>query len=155
MSYQEPYEKEEKGRGMEEKAEEKEQEKVREKQDEKSWDEKWRRDPLSAIVWAAILIWAGVAWLAWNLNLLDSFARLGDLGPWTFVLAGAGVILLTEVLIRTLIPVYSGPVAGSFILGVIFLGISLSDLISWDLIWPLILIGFGALFLFRGLLRRR
>ena len=36
---------------------EKEDEKRNEKSpEEKSWDEKWSRDPLSAVVWAAIFI---------------------------------------------------------------------------------------------------
>ena len=43
-----------------EKFDEKEREKQEEKTAEKSFDEKYRRDPLSAIIWAAILIWAGV-----------------------------------------------------------------------------------------------
>ena len=50
-----------------------------EKQDEKQekrWEEKWRRDPLSAVVWAGILIWAGLAFLAQNMGFLARFERL-------------------------------------------------------------------------------
>ena len=61
--YGEKYEKEE------EKAE-KEHEK-----EEKTWDEKWRRDPLSGIVWATILIWAGVVFCA-SSRITNALLRL-------------------------------------------------------------------------------
>jgi hypothetical protein len=151
MSTQDMYEKEEKDRAMEEKSEEK----VYEKEAEKRWEEKWSRDPLSAIVWAIILIWAGLVLLAANLNLLDRFGRLGDLGSWSIVLGGVGLILLAEVLIRLLIPQFSGPVVGTLILGFILIGVSLGSLITWDLIWPTILIVLGIVVLLGNILRRR
>ena len=75
--------------------EEKEEEKA-----EKSWDEKWRRDPLSALVWATILIWAGLVFLANNLGLLARYERVD---AWGFVFIGAGVIILLEVMLRLLV----------------------------------------------------
>jgi len=57
--------------GEKEEKEEKEEEK-----EEKSWDEKYRRDPLSAIVWAVILIWVGVVLLADNLGFLVTLRPL-------------------------------------------------------------------------------
>lgn len=154
MTEQEPrptYEKEEKGREMEEKADEKQ----REKMDEKRWDEKWRRDPLSATIWALLLIWAGTAFLAWNLGFLESLNLPGDFGPWSLVFAGAGALLLIEALVRIAVPAYSGPVVGSIILGMVFLGIALGDVVGWNMIWPLIIIGLGLAFLVSGILRRR
>ena len=62
-----------------EKEEEKEAEKRDEKRDE-TWEEKWRRDPLSAAVWALILIWAGIAFLLGNLGALDGLGLETD-GP--------------------------------------------------------------------------
>ena len=44
-------------------------EKFDEKEREKS-EEKWHRDPLSAIIWALIFIWAGLVLLASNLGYL-------------------------------------------------------------------------------------
>lgn len=151
MSKQDMYEKEEKDLAMEEKSEEK----VQEKEAEKRWEEKWSRDPLSAVVWATILIWAGVVLLAANLNLLDRFGWLGDLGAWSIVLGGVGLILLVEVLIRLLIPAFSGPIVGTLILGFILIGVSLGSLITWDLIWPVILIAVGIIVLLGNILRRR
>ncbi len=144
MSDQQYYGKEE------EKQHEKEDEKQHEKEEEKSWDEKWRRDPLSAVVWAVILIWAGVALLAENMGLLVRFEWLD---AWGLVFIGAGVIVLLEVVVRLLVPSYRRPVGGTLILAVVLLGIGLGNLVGWSVIWPLILIAIGVSVLLRGFIR--
>jgi hypothetical protein len=85
---------------------EKEEEKRSEKSpEEKSWEEKWSRDPLSAVVWASIFIWAGIIFLVDNLGVLDRileirFNILGfghiekTLEAWPIILIGAGIIFL-------------------------------------------------------------
>lgn len=129
-------------------------EKEMEKKDEKAPEEKWRRDPLSSIVWACILIWAGLVFLASNLGWLDAIVSEGEeitgvsaidnvLSAWSLVLAGTGVIILLEVAIRLLVPAYRRPVLGTFIFGIILIGIGLGDLINWNILWPLIIIGIG------------
>jgi len=149
-----------------EKSDEKDREKREEKTpQEKNWDEKWRRDPLGSIVWAVIFIWAGLVFLASNLGYLDAlysrttgisgFGFPFRLEAWSLVLAGAGVILLIEVVVRLLVPAYRRPVGGTLILGIILIGIGLGDLISWSIIWPLIIIGLGLSIIFRGFLRGR
>ncbi|HJW90324.1 MAG TPA: hypothetical protein VJ436_06760 [Anaerolineales bacterium] len=140
-------------------------EKEREKSEEKSSEEKWQRDPLSAIVWAAILIWAGLVLLANNLGYLENlqsvfqrqspFWFLGNLGVISLIFLGAGVIVLLEVLTRLLMPAYRQPVTGSIIFAIVLLGIGLGNLVSWQVVWPLILIGIGASIILRGFTRRR
>jgi hypothetical protein len=126
-----------------------------EKQEEKSWDEKWRRDPLGSIAWAAILIWAGIVFLADNLDWLRSIGPPFDrLEAWSLVFAGAGVIFLGVVLIRLLVPEYRSPVVGTLILALVFLGVGLGETIGWSIIWPIVLIALGAAFLLGGFLRR-
>jgi hypothetical protein len=120
--------------------------------DEKSWDEKWRRDPVEAAGWAVFLIWIGIVFLAENMSV--------DLGPWTgdvgrLILAGAGVIILVQVLIRVLFPAYRRPVIGSLIFGLILLTLGLGAMSSWDVIWPIIVIVVGVAILAGALLRRR
>ena len=136
---------------------EEKEEKERSKHDEKTAEEKWRRDPLGSIVWALILIWAGLVLLANNLGLLGwlPFTQAEDFGIISLILIGAGSILLLEVAIRLLVPDYRQPVVGTLILALILIGIGLGDLISWDLIWPVILIARGLYFLLRGTFRRR
>jgi hypothetical protein len=127
---------------------------------EKSWDEKRRRDPLSTLVWAIIFIWAGGVFLLSNLGLLDSLLRptenmptwMGRLNSaWSIVLAGVGLILLVEVAIRLLFPIFRRPVFGTLILAVILIGVALGNLINWGVIWAVIIIGIGVSILVRGL----
>ena len=143
-----------------EKSEEKEWEKTEEKSaDEKSWDEKWRRDPLSAVIWAAVFIWAGVVFLLSNLGFLDFilkpvageswWVRAAD--AWSIVLIGAGLLFLIEVAVRLLMPVYRKPVTGTVIFALILIGVGLGDLINWGIIWAVILIIIGGSILLRGL----
>ena len=139
-------EKEEKEWGMDEKMDEKTQE----KQMGKRWEEKWSRDPLSSIIWAGILIWAGVFFLIWNMGFLDDISLPGNAGAWSYVTAGAGLLLLAEVLIRLTVPAYSGPIGGSLVLGVLLFGSGLGDITNSDLIWPLIIIVIGVSIIFRG-----
>ena len=128
--------------------------KEEEKQAEKQ-DEKWRRDPLSAIVWAIILIWVGVVLLMGNLGLFDNLNILGyRVEAWSFGFLGTGVIVLLEVVVRLIMPAYRRSVAGTFIFGVFLLCVGLGDLVSWTLIGPLILIALGVSVLLRGLFRR-
>jgi hypothetical protein len=154
--------------GRNEKDEEK-HEKELSKEEEKSLEEKWRRDSLGSIVWALILIWAGVVFLASNMGMLDAFnaffERIGlrtadlpftmpfmRLEAWSLIFVGAGVLLLAEVVIRLLIPEYRRPVLGTAILAVIALGIGLG---TWGLIWPLVLIIAGLAILLGGLFRSK
>lgn len=138
-------------------ADEKFDEKATEKQREKSVEEKWSRDPLSAIVWAGILIWAGLVFLAANLGWLDALVAqsdlpgaLANLEAWPIVLIGAGLIILLEVVIRLLVPAYRRPVTGSLIFGIILIGLGLGDLIDWSILFPVILIAVGLSVLLRG-----
>jgi hypothetical protein len=116
-----------------------------------SWDEKWRRDPIDAAGWAVLFIWAGLALIAANLGYLDRFETRLD--TWELIFAGAGVLVLVQVLIRLLVPAYRRPILGSVIFAVILLGIGLGDLVGWSLIGAVGLIVIGAAYLLRGLLR--
>jgi hypothetical protein len=139
-------EKEEKEWGMDEKMDEK----THEKEMGKQFEEKWSRDPLSSIIWAGILIWAGVFFLIWNLGFLDDIGLPRNVSSWSYVTAGAGLLLLSEVVIRLTVPTYSGPIGGSLFLGVILLGSGLGDITNSDLIWPLIIIVAGVSIILRG-----
>jgi hypothetical protein len=127
------------------------QEKEEEKH-EKSWEEKWRRDPLNAAVWALILIWLGLALLAGNFGLFDGLEKINS---WNIFFAGAGGILLLEVLFRLLMPAYRQPIIGNLILALVFLAIGLGSIVNWGIIWGLIIIGIGLYVLFTGFFQRR
>ncbi len=116
-------------------------------------------DRLNAAAWGLIIIWAGLVFFAENMGLVaivrTGFRGLGEfrLEAWSLIFIGAGVILLLEAVTRTLIPDYRRAIGGTVILGIIFLGIGLGNLISWNIIWPLVLIAIGLLVLARGFLR--
>ncbi|HEC36318.1 MAG TPA: hypothetical protein ENI39_07275 [Anaerolineae bacterium] len=154
MSDQQPPEQDWPDRERHDEKEEKEyekQEKEHEKE-EKSWDEKWRHDPVSAIGWAFVLIWAGLVLLLENLDLLTRFRPLG---AWSLILIGAAAIMLLQVLIRLLVPSYRRPVMGTLIFAIILLAWGLGDLVQAAILWPMVLILIGVGMLLRGLTRSR
>lgn len=140
------------------KPKEEKDEKQEEKQREK--DEKTRGDSLSTIVWGTIFIWAGLVFLADNLGYLSGLGLRGDTVPgvfpfristWGLIFAGAGAIILLEVAVRLVMPEYRRHVAGSIILGFVFIGIGLGNLVSWNAIFALALIAVGIVILLRAL----
>ena len=150
------------------------------KRDEKQFDEKdekelhkhdekiEERDTLSSITWAAMLIWAGLVFLAANTGWLDTIiahsfiarylpAEMVMFEPaiWGIIMLGAGIILLAEAIIRLLVPSIKRRVVGTLVLGGVFIGIGLGNFFGWDLIWPFILILLGVSVLVGGLLRTK
>ena len=138
--------------GKEEEKDHEEGEKEQEKERGVGGYEKWRRDQVSAIVWGAILIWAGLALIAHNMGLLDRFETLG---AWDLVFIGAGVIVLLEVVFRLLVPAYRRAVGGTIIFAIILLGIGLGNWLGWGVTLALILVTMGVFVLLRGLFRGR
>jgi hypothetical protein len=142
-----------------EKFDEKELEKQDEKQEEKSasWDEKWRRDPLSAVMWACILIWAGIVLLMETTNVLSTLKdnlNLEKLEAWPVILLGAGVVILLEVVVRLTVPAYRRSITGSLILAAVLIGVAINQITGKEVVWAIILIAIGAVMLLRGFSRK-
>ena len=138
-------------------------EKEEEKTEEKRGDEKWRRDPLGSMIWAAILIWAGLVLLAENLGWLtgirQNLAGLPNfneqsLGAWSYILMGVGILLWIEAIIRVTVPAYRRPVTGTVIFGALLFAGGLGSAVNWTLMGPAILIAIGILLLLQSVLRR-
>ncbi|HEY9078082.1 MAG TPA: hypothetical protein VIO61_16220 [Anaerolineaceae bacterium] len=124
---------------------------------------RWGRDPLGSFAWGAIFIWAGLVFIAERMNWLPilpvsrifpGIEIVGGFGAWTYVLVGAGLILLAEVLLRLVLPAFHRPTGGSIFFAFMLIALGLGNVIGWSLIWPLALIAIGIVYLVRGLLRR-
>ena len=111
------------------------------------------RDLLSTLVWGAILIWAGVAFLLVQQGVFDKFItpifantpmKMLEPDAWSLIALGAGVILLLETIIRLMVPTYRRSIVGTLILSV-----------DWDLTWPLILIAIGVSVILRGFVHKK
>ena len=145
------------------KYDQKHDEKEEEKSEEKG-EEKWRRDPLGSVIWAGILIWAGLVLLAENLGWLAGIRRglaglpsfnEANLGTWSFILIGAGILFLIEALIRLTVPAYRRPVTGTVIFGGLLIAGGFGGAINWTLLGPIVLITIGVILLLQSLLRRK
>jgi hypothetical protein len=138
-----------------EKEEEKRGEKNEKSRNEKNWEEKWRRDPVHAITWAAILIWAGLALLAETSGW--GYTTFGRWNTWAVIMAGAGAILILAALIRLMKPEHRRPILGGLILGFVFLGVGLSEMtdVGWGLIGGIVLIVIGITIISRGIFHQR
>ena len=138
-----------------EKEEEKRNEKEEKERTEKNWDEKWRRDPINAISWAAIFIWAGLVLLAdtthWG---PDTFYWWST---WAVIMAGAGAIFILAALARLLMPEHRRPIIGNLVMGFVFLGVGLGQLTNWGFgtIGAVVLIAIGLIIILGGIFRRR
>ena len=136
---------------------EKEDEKKGEKQEKedekrKGWDEKWRRDRVNAVSWAAILIWGALVLLAETSDFKNHFSWWEG---WAVFFAGAGAVLLLTALYRLIVPEHRRAVTGNVILGLVFLGIGLGELVSWNYIWVIVLVVVAVMILLRAFAPRR
>ncbi len=120
-----------------------------EKQDEKeekSRGEKFQRDPIGVLTWAVVLIWIAAVLLAQNFGWFP--ATIGY-SAWSIIVAGVGVILLLQVIVRLFLPEYRRPIVGNLILGFILLGIGLGDLFGWSIVLPLLLLAIALILVMR------
>lgn len=115
-------------------------------------EEKWTRDPLGALIWGLIIIFAGLAMVAVNLG---TFPWLTWDNVWALIFIGAGLIFLLDVVIRLVMPTYRRPIGGRLILAFAALAIGAGAFIGWEITWPLIVIAIGLAIIVGVLLRPR
>lgn len=110
------------------------------------------RDELSRIIWALILIWVGLNFLAANVGLGSPLMPPQDIPGWVFIrhagswaisLVGAGALLLLEVAIRLVVPRFKRPISGTLILAAVLGGLGLTNLLGWGLVMPFVIIAIG------------
>ncbi len=124
-----------------------------EKQHEKEEKGRGWSDPLGGVIWALILIAAGLIFLAESTLGLADWGRFG--GTWNVIFLAVGVILLFEVAVRLLVPAFRRPVAGTLVFAFIMLAMGLSGIIGWNVTFGVVVIAMGIAILISGLLRGR
>ena len=142
-------------RNRHEKEEEKNSEKGEKTRGEKSWDEKWRRDPINAISWAAVFIWAGLGLLAGTTGYgPDTFSWWST---WAVILAGAGAIFIIAGLVRVAFPEHRRSIGGNLIVGFILLGVGIQEMTkwNWEVLGAFIFFAIALIIILSGVLRRR
>lgn len=120
----------------------------------------WRRlrrrriyyDPVNRVVWAGMLVMAGAILLADQLHLLPAYR---EAGPWSWIMLGAGGILLLAELTRAVSGDYGRPTGWQLIAGIVLVGIGASEVfgVRTELLWPAALIVVGLVLLVRNLAR--
>ena len=113
-------------------------------------------DVLGKAVWALILIWAGIVFLAVNLGWIDryglnintswkfqSYRDWNSFGVWNLVALGAGGIFFIETIIRLLVPKFRKKIGSLLVIMAFCVGIGLGGWFSWDYLWPLMVIAIG------------
>lgn len=101
---------------------------------------KWRRDPMSGVIFGLILIIFGAIFLG------RKFLPNPDLW-FGWVLASAGVILLLDVVVRSLRPEWKRPVFGKLVIAVILIILGAGTILEIEESWPLIPIAIGVVML--------
>lgn len=112
------------------------------------WAEWCVEDKLDSVGWAAVFVWG---WLVLLADISGLASNFGSWDGWAVFFTGAGVLVLVGTVIRFLVPEFRRKLAASLVFGAVLLAIGLGDALDW--IWPLILIGIGAVIL-RGLISR-
>ena len=112
-------------------------------------EEKWRRDPISGVVSALIVLVLGV--------LLTLAARdvISWDDWWKYYLIGIGVVFLIEVLIRRLKTAYRRPMFGRFVAGLVLICLGVAFVGGFGSWWPLIIVAIAVAILVRLLLFRK
>ncbi|MFB0533096.1 MAG: hypothetical protein ACETVU_05440 [Desulfatiglandales bacterium] len=124
-----------------------------EKEEEKRRDfGEWRKsDRGDAVGWGAGFIWGALVLLAQITNYAANFSWWNG---WAVFFTGAGVIALSGVVIRQIIPKYPSPSIWDLLFGLFLLGIGSGGLIG-DWFWVLVLFIIGVVILLSAFSRQR
>jgi H+/Cl- antiporter ClcA len=122
----------------------------------------FHRDQLGTIIWACILIWAGLVFLAtyqgWlstiPLDVSTKFEWVWFNQAWLFVFLGAGAILLVEFIIRLTVLSLRKRSTGNLFLAILLIGIGISAILGIMTLWPVILIAIGLSLIIRNFIQR-
>jgi hypothetical protein len=106
------------------------------------------------MTWGAMLILAGLIFLA---NALGLLPRWGDADAWSWIMLGAGTLLLLEAFLRAILPDYGVPSWFNIVAGLVLIALGAGRVFALDISleqwWPVILIAIGLSTLLKGFRR--
>jgi len=106
-------------------------------------------DPINRVMFAGLLVMAGVILLADQAGLLPAYRGAG---AWAWIVLGAGVVFVLAELVRGLSGEFGEPHGWTLLAGVACLGFGASAIfgVQWQVIWPAALILLGLVLLIRN-----
>lgn len=113
--------------------------------------EKAERKRLESFWWAAVIMWAGLIFLAEYLEILP---EIGEAGAWSWIFLGAGILGIVGALIRALSDNLPWPTSWDVIWSTGFLIIGATGFFGGGVAFPIALIVVGMVILVNVLLRR-
>lgn len=94
-------------------------------------EQQQKRRTSDAIFWGGVFIWAGIVFLAEN---LDRLPNIGTAGEWWFwIPLGAGVLALVINVIRLVTPAWSIPTTGDYIWTAVMLFAGIGGAYDFDI----------------------
>jgi hypothetical protein len=118
--------------------------------------QKDKKRTMDAIFWGGAFVWAGLVFLAENLDILPQIGTSGEWWYWIFL--GAGVWALLINIFRTTLADWPNPDAGDYFWTVLLLLIGIGGAYDFDIdgsvIAAVVLVGIGVLVLGNTLMRR-
>jgi hypothetical protein len=98
------------------------------------------RQRLRQMWWAAVLVWAGVVLGADNMGLLP---RFGDVGAWSWIFLGAGILGILGAVYRVTTPSAPKPATWDWVWSAFCLIIGMGGFTTRENSWPLALVLIG------------
>ena len=121
------------------------------KAEQEAMQEKAERKRLESFWWAAVIIWAGIVFIADYLNILP---EIGGANAWSWIFLGAGVFGLLGALIRMASADLPKPTGWDYFWSVLFLIIGAGGFVGGGITFPIVLIVIGLAILANVLFRR-
>lgn len=121
------------------------------KAEQEVMQEKSERKRLESFWWAAVIIWAGLIFIA---DYLEVLPEIGEAGAWSWIFLGAGIFGLVGALIRVASDELPKPTGWDYFWSALFLVIGATGFFGGGIAFPIVLIVIGVAILANVLFHR-
>ena len=113
--------------------------------------QKSERKRLESFWWGAVIIWAGIIFVA---DYLEILPEVGEAGAWSWIFLGAGVLGLVAAIIRAASADLPKATNGDYSWSAVFLVVGASGFVGGGIAFPIVLIVIGIAMIANVILRR-